>query len=774
MGMVIAHNLGFPRIGVHREMKKMVETYWRGETSQETLQKQALQLQTQHWKMQADQGLHLIQVGDFSWYDHVLDTSFLFGVIPERFASTAMTADMNTVFCMARGQAPNGQEAAACELTKLFNTNYHYLVPEFSEDQSFRLLSDMFLRNVDHALQQGYAIKPVLLGPLTFLWLGKCQNNGAWDRLSLLPRLLPVYQALLRQLSQRGVEWVQLDEPILVLDLPEHWRSAFKSTYHALSSSGVRCLLTTYFGGLENQLDLVETLPVAGWHIDVCRAPHQLDLVLKHLPRETMLSLGLVDGRNVWRTDLSRALSQAETAHRVLGERLWLAGSCSLLHVPVDLDEETQLDAELKSWLAFAKQKIQEIRTLTDALNFGKNAVADVLESNRAAIVTRKTSQRVHHPRVQQRMATVDITITERQSPYPQRAVVQKNPLVPLLPTTTIGSFPQTKEIRTIRRDYKQGKMSAAVYEEKMRQEITDVIQIQEDLGLDVLVHGEPERNDMVEYFGELLEGVAFTQNGWVQSYGSRCVKPPIIFGDVSRSQPMTVRWSQYAQTLTSQPVKGMLTGPVTILAWSFVRDDQPRQHTALQIALALRDEVLDLESAGIHVIQIDEPAFREILPLRRSEWPDYFDWAVRCFRVASSGVKDTTQIHTHMCYSEFNDILSAIAALDADVITIESSRSHMELLKAFEHFSYPNEIGPGVYDIHSPRVPTVAEIEALLQHALHYIPIERLWVNPDCGLKTRQWKEVKLALVNMVQAAKRLRARVVKNTEELVTAESL
>ncbi|OGO91929.1 MAG: 5-methyltetrahydropteroyltriglutamate--homocysteine S-methyltransferase [Coxiella sp. RIFCSPHIGHO2_12_FULL_44_14] len=772
--MVIAHNLGFPRIGVHREMKKMVETYWRGETSQETLQKQALQLQTQHWKMQADQGLHLIQVGDFSWYDHVLDTSFLFGVIPERFASTAMTADMNTVFCMARGQAPNGQEAAACELTKLFNTNYHYLVPEFSEDQSFRLLSDMFLRNVDHALQQGYAIKPVLLGPLTFLWLGKCQNNGAWDRLSLLPRLLPVYQALLRQLSQRGVEWVQLDEPILVLDLPEHWRSAFKSTYHALSSSGVRCLLTTYFGGLENQLDLVETLPVAGWHIDVCRAPHQLDLVLKHLPRETMLSLGLVDGRNVWRTDLSRALSQAETAHRVLGERLWLAGSCSLLHVPVDLDEETQLDAELKSWLAFAKQKIQEIRTLTDALNFGKNAVADVLESNRAAIVTRKTSQRVHHPRVQQRMATVDITITERQSPYPQRAVVQKNPLVPLLPTTTIGSFPQTKEIRTIRRDYKQGKMSAAVYEEKMRQEITDVIQIQEDLGLDVLVHGEPERNDMVEYFGELLEGVAFTQNGWVQSYGSRCVKPPIIFGDVSRSQPMTVRWSQYAQTLTSQPVKGMLTGPVTILAWSFVRDDQPRQHTALQIALALRDEVLDLESAGIHVIQIDEPAFREILPLRRSEWPDYFDWAVRCFRVASSGVKDTTQIHTHMCYSEFNDILSAIAALDADVITIESSRSHMELLKAFEHFSYPNEIGPGVYDIHSPRVPTVAEIEALLQHALHYIPIERLWVNPDCGLKTRQWKEVKLALVNMVQAAKRLRARVVKNTEELVTAESL
>lgn len=756
--MAIAHNLGFPRIGLHREMKKTLEAYWRGEISQEELKAQGQLLQQKNWQQQFDAGLDLIPVGDFTWYDHVLDMSALLGVIPPRFTATKSHVDIDTIFCMARGQAPDGQENTACEMTKWFDTNYHYIVPEFTTDQNFQLLMESFFANVDHALALGYKIKPVLLGPLTYLWLGKCKGQ-TFDKLSLLERLIPVYEEIFAQLNRRGVEWLQLDEPILVVDLPATWRAAFLSTYSRLNFCNVKCLLATYFGDLGDNLALSCQLPVDGLHIDLCRAPEQIDAVLENLPAEKVISCGIIDGRNIWRNDLSASLDTLEKIQCAKGDKLWVAPSCSLLHVPLDLNAEKKLDSEIKSWLSFAKQKIEEIAILAVALKHGRNDVRDSLAENAFAIKERKISKRIHNAAVKERVAHYTADLAQRGNEYNHRAVAQENALkLPLLATTTIGSFPQTQEIRKTRRAFKQGLIDEVLYEEKIRQEISEVIKIQENLGLDVLVHGEAERNDMVEYFGELLDGFAFTENAWVQSYGSRCVKPPIIYGDVRRIKPMTVAWSTFAQSLTTKPVKGMLTGPVTILAWSFVRDDQPRKDTALQIAFALRDEVVDLEASDIKIIQIDEPAFRESLPLRRANRQAYLDWAVTCFRVASSGVKDETQIHTHMCYSEFNDIMAAIAALDADVITLESSRSDMELLKAFENFSYPNDIGPGVYDIHSPRIPDIAEIESLLKNALNYIPIKRLWVNPDCGLKTRVWEEVRTALTNMVQAAKNLR----------------
>lgn len=756
--MAIAHNLGFPRIGLHREMKKTVEAYWRGEIDQQELMTQEKRLQERNWRLQLDAGLDLIPVGDFTWYDHVLDTSALLGVIPKRFTATKDRVDIDTIFCMARGQSPDGQENTACEMTKWFDTNYHYIVPEFSEDQTFRLLIETFFDNIDHAVSLGYTVKPVLLGPLTYLWLGKCKGP-MFDKLVLLDRLVSVYEQILAKLHQRGIEWIQIDEPILVLDLPRQWCTAFSSTYDRFNFSGVKCLLASYFGCLGDNVEFTCQLPVDGLHIDLCRAPNQVHAVLENLPKQNVISLGIVDGRNIWRNDLNESLAVLEKIQEIKGENIWVAGSCSLLHVPIDLNEEKNLDAEIKSWLSFAKQKVEEIAILTAALNRGREDVSDLLAENAVAIKKRAISRRIHNRAVKERVAQFNDSLAKRDNDYNQRALAQKNALnLPLLATTTIGSFPQTKAIRKIRREFKQGLIDNILYEEKMRQEIAEVIKIQEKLELDVLVHGEAERNDMVEYFGELLDGFAFSENGWVQSYGSRCVKPPIIYGDVSRIKPMTVVWSTFAQSLTTKLVKGMLTGPVTILAWSFVRDDQPRKDTALQIAFALRDEVVDLEAAGIKVIQIDEPAFRESLPLRHSNWQHYLDWAVTYFRVASSGVKDETQIHTHMCYSEFNDIIEAIAALDADVITLESSRSGMELLKAFERFSYPNDIGPGVYDIHSPRIPDVTEIEGLLKNALNYIPIDRLWVNPDCGLKTRGWEEVRVALTNMVQAAKNLR----------------
>ncbi|ABA58211.1 methionine synthase (B12-independent) [Nitrosococcus oceani ATCC 19707] len=757
--MIVAHNLGFPRIGGQRELKWALESYWKEQLGQQELIQVTRELRALHWKQQQEAGLDLVPVGDFSWYDQVLDMSALLGVVPPRFGEIQDEVDLDTYFCMARGRAPGKKEVAACEMTKWFNTNYHYIVPEFQPQQAFRLASSTLFNQVAEAQALDFPIKPVLLGPLSFLWLGKSKGS-TFDKLSLLDALLPVYGQVLHRLKTQGVEWVQIDEPILVLDLPPDWKAAFERAYSSLVNGGPKRLLATYFGALGDNTRLACQLPVEGLHIDLVSAPEQLAKVLDEFPSYKILSAGLVDGRNIWRNDLEASLAQLEALRERLDDRLWIAPSCSLLHSPMDLALESALDEELKSWLAFAVQKIEEVATLKRALVEGRDVVAQALADSAAAQASRRQSERIYRPEIRARMTEVNEDMTRRRHKYPVRAQVQREELkLPLYPTTTIGSFPQTPDIRKARRDFKAGRIAEPEYRRQMEAEIARAIQAQESYGLDVLVHGEAERNDMVEYFGEQLEGFAFTQNGWVQSYGSRCVKPPIIYGDVVRRQPMTVAWLRYAQSLTSRRVKGMLTGPVTLLQWSFVRDDQPRADTCLQLALVLRDEVRDLEQADIKLIQVDEPAFREGLPLRRVEWESYLAWAVRCFRVASSGVEDGTQIHTHMCYSEFNDIIHAIAALDADVITIETSRSDGELLAAFAAFEYPNEIGPGVYDIHSPVVPTEAQIVGLIKKAAEYIPAERLWVNPDCGLKTRAWPEVETALRTMVAAAHGLRS---------------
>ncbi len=763
--MSIAHNLGFPRVGAKRELKRALEAYWKGEQTQAALETVGRELRARHWKLQQDAGLDLIPVGDFSWYDHVLDMSALLGVVPQRFGAVTGNVDFTTYFRMARGRAPGDKAGSAdtyaCEMTKWFDTNYHYIVPEFEARQTFRIASDKLFNELAEAKALGLRAKPVLVGPLTYLWLGKTKG-AAFDRLTLLERLLPVYAEILARLKAEGVEWVQIDEPILALDLPQAWKSAFELAYNRLQSSGLKLMLATYFGALGDNTGIACRLPAEGLHIDLVRAPDQLSAVLDQLPAYKILSLGVVDGRNIWRADLERALDTLESAKARLGARLWVAPSCSLLHTPVDLTHETKLDDEFKSWLAYAAQKVAEVVTLARGLNQGRAAVSKELAASRAAVDSRQTSKRIHRPEVQQRVRALAANEDKRHAPYAKRRELQHKLLqLPLFPTTTIGSFPQTQAIRNARRDFKAGRISAAEYQERMRQEIALAVRKQEEIGLDVLVHGEAERNDMVEYFGELMQGYAFSENGWVQSYGSRCVKPPIIFGDVARPNPMTVEWSVYAQSLTKKPMKGMLSGPITMLQWSFVRDDQPRSQTALQIALALRDEVLDLEKAGIKVVQIDEPALREGLPLRHADWADYLRWAAHAFRVTAGAVRDDTQIHTHMCYAEFNDIIDSIAALDADVITIETSRSDMELLDAFVNFAYPNEIGPGVYDIHSPRVPTKDEIVRLMEKAAKVVPAERLWINPDCGLKTRDWPEVETALGNMVSAARTLRERL-------------
>ena len=758
--MTVAHILGFPRIGAQRELKQVLERYWKGESTPATLEEAGRDLRARHWQWQRAAGLDSVAVGDFSFYDHVLDTSALLGVVPARFAWQGGDVDLDTYFRMARGVARNGAATTACEMTKWFDTNYHYLVPELVRDQVFRISSARLFEQTAEAVGLGHRAKPVLLGPLSFLWLGKTQGE-TFDKLTLLDALVPVYAEILARLHALGAEWVQVDEPILALDLPAGWRQAFESVYTRLAPTPAKLLLTTYFGGLRDNLQLACTLPVAGLHVDATRAPEELPRLLDWLPAHKQLSLGVIDGRNIWRTDLDRVLEMVEPVYHRIGERLQLASSCSLLHVPVDVSLETGLDPELRSWLAFAVQKLDELHILKQALTKGRVAVQAELADSRAAKTSRQSSARIHDSAVQRRMARMpDTNAGNRRSAFALRRIAQRRVLaLPPYPTTTIGSFPQTGEIRAARRDFKAGRIGLAAYRERMRSEIALVIRKQEEIGLDVLVHGEAERNDMVEYFGEQLSGFAFTQNGWVQSYGSRCVKPPILFGDVARPLPMTVEWSAYAQSLTSRPVKGMLTGPVTILQWSFVRDDQPRAETAQQIAVAIRDEVCDLEAAGIRIIQVDEPAFREGLPLRAADRPAYLDWAVRAFRVAVGDAADATQIHTHMCYAEFNDIIEAIAALDADVITIETSRSAMELLDAFVKFKYPNEIGPGVYDIHSPRVPATREMLHLLRKAGAVLPAENLWVNPDCGLKTRAWPETEAALRCMVEAARTLRA---------------
>ncbi|MCO7614661.1 5-methyltetrahydropteroyltriglutamate--homocysteine S-methyltransferase [Pseudomonas chlororaphis] len=768
--MALAHTLGFPRIGADRELKKALESHWKGDLDQAALQRIGRELRARHWQLQKDAGIDLLPVGDFAWYDQVLTHSLTFGVIPERFDShrdAQGRPTLNTLFAMARGASSGccgeqGQAQYAQELTKWFDTNYHYLVPEFSAEQTFKLSWEQLFDEVAEAHALGHQVKPVIIGPLTYLWLGKAKGN-AFNKLDLLERLLPLYGEILNRLKAQGVEWVQIDEPILTLDLPQEWKSAFERAYHILQYSPLKKLVATYFSGLEDNLGLAVGLPVDGLHIDAVRAPEQLGQVLDRLPTYKILSVGLVNGRNVWRCELEQALQQLQVAQERFGDNLWVSSSCSLLHSPVDLSREDQLDAELKSWLAFAVQKCGEISVLRDALNDPQApAVQAALAQSRAVQASRARSPRIHKPQVQARVEAISAADSQRRSPFAQRIEQQRARLqLPAFPTTTIGSFPQTSSIRLARQAYKQGKLSLNDYTDAMHREIRHAVEIQERLGLDVLVHGEAERNDMVEYFAEQLDGYLFTRFGWVQSYGSRCVKPAIIYGDLSRPRAMTVDWIQYAQSLTDKVMKGMLTGPVTMLMWSFPREDVSRQVQAQQLALALRDEVQDLEQAGIKIVQIDEAAFREGLPLRRAQWQAYLDWAVQAFRLSASGVKDATQIHTHMCYSEFNDVIAAIAAMDADVITIETSRSDMELLQAFEAFDYPNDIGPGVYDIHSPRVPDTAEMVKLISKAARRIPAERLWVNPDCGLKTRAWPETEAALVNMVAAARQLRSQL-------------
>ena len=761
--MTTIHNLGFPRIGAKRELKFALESYWKGESSRDELKNLGAQLRQRHWDNQA--GLDFVPVGDFAFYDQVLDMSFTLGNLPERVRDFHGDT-LDNYFRVARGRSAQGAEdhgaccagVAAGEMTKWFDTNYHYIVPEFTAATEFKLDTSRLLTQLAEAKAQGIKAKPVIVGPVTYLALGKAKDDS--DKLALLPRLLPVYVQLLDALAAQGIEWVQIDEPVLVTELDAAWKNAFNTAYAALKNSGVKLLLATYFGQLLENQKLAASLPVAGLHIDAINGRNDVLPLIELLAADKVLSLGVINGRNIWKTDLSAVLDWLEPLANRLGERLWVAPSCSLLHVPVDLNSEQKLDGEIKSWLAYAQQKLDELRLLGKALRQGRDAVKAELAVNQAALAARRASPRVNDPAVQAAVAGIDSQLGRRANVYQQRAVRQAALLkLPAYPTTTIGSFPQTPEIRHARSEFKAGRLDNAGYKTAMQAEIQRSVREQETLGLDVLVHGEAERNDMVEYFGEQLQGYAFSQFGWVQSYGSRCVKPPILFGDISRPQAMTVEWITYAQSLTAKPMKGMLTGPVTILNWSFVRDDQPRSVSCKQLALAIRDEVLDLEKAGVRIIQIDEAALREGLPLRKSQWKEYLDWAVESFRITANGVDDETQIHTHMCYSEFNDIIASIADMDADVITIETSRSDMELLDAFDNFNYPNEIGPGVYDIHSPNIPTQEHIVQLMKKAAERIPVERLWVNPDCGLKTRQWAEVLPALGNMVAAARTLRA---------------
>jgi 5-methyltetrahydropteroyltriglutamate--homocysteine methyltransferase len=752
--MILATNLGFPRIGASRELKSALESYWSGASNAEALRATAASLRARHWFTQQKTGLHHIPSNDFSLYDQMLDTIALLGAVPPRFGHKGGSVPLDLYFAMARGRA----DAPAMEMTKWFDTNYHYIVPELTADTAFTLSSTKALDEFNEAKFLGVTTRPVLIGPVTFLKLAKMRDGS--DAFALLPRILPLYLKTLVALAEAGAEWVQMDEPVLVADLDEGARAALRAAYAVLAQAPVKILLAGYFGAVGDNLATLADLPVAGVHIDLVRAPDQLEAVCRALPGGRILSLGVVNGRNIWKTALTDAERLIERAKEMRGGALMVAPSCSLLHVPVDLDSERKMDAELRDWLAFAVQKLDEIAALAKAAN-GQRDSRYFLENARA-LGSRATSGRIHNPAVAARLAAVTPAMDQRHPAFPERIALQQSLLkLPLLPTTSIGSLPQTRELREARARFKKGELGAADYDKALEELTAEAMRWQDEIGIDVPVHGEFERNDMVEYFGEQLSGFAFTERAWVQSYGSRCVKPPIIFGDVSRPKPMTLHWTGVAQRYTDKPVKGMLTGPVTILQWSFVRDDQPRRDTCLQIALAIRDEVMDLEQAGVKIIQIDEAALREGLPIRKSDWAGYLNWAVQAFRLTAGGVAPATQIHTHMCYSEFNDIIGAVAAMDADVISIETSRSAMELLDAFATFAYPNDIGPGVYDIHSPRVPTQQEMETLLDKALKVLSPQQLWVNPDCGLKTRGWAEVKPALIAMVAAAKAVRHRL-------------
>ena len=769
--MLLTNNLGYPRVGPFRELKKANEAYWAKKISAEELQQVAKSIRENNWKTQQDAGIKLIPSNDFSFYDQVLDLSLTVGAIPSRYNSLLNKLDNNysldLYFAIARGFQEDGIDVTASEMTKWFDTNYHYIVPEFTKDQSFKLSSEKFLNEYKEAKELGIETKPVIIGPITYLLIGK-EKEAGFDRIDLIDRLLPVYEEILGKLADAGAQYIQIDEPYLALDLEEKVKALYPSIFEKLNAAakGAKLIVTTYFEALQDNEDIAVNLPVHALHLDLVRGENQLDTVLAKVPASLTLSLGVVEGRNIWKNDYEKSLAKIEQAVSALGkDRVWVGTSSSLLHVPYDLDSEKKEDtlpAEVKNWLAFAKQKLAEVKDLAVLADDDADAeTTERYQANKAAAESRRTSPLIHKPEVKTRVSNITDDDAKRTSLFEARKEAQKAKFgLPDFATTTIGSFPQTKDVRKWRADLKKGLISQEEYDKAIAEETESAIRLQEQLDIDVLVHGEFERNDMVEYFGEQLAGYAFTQYGWVQSYGSRCVKPPVIYGDVYRPADMTVRWSAYAQSLTDRPVKGMLTGPVTILQWSFVRNDQPRSTTTYQIALAILDEVQALEKAGIKIIQIDEPAIREGLPLRKADQQDYLDWSVRAFRVSSSNVEDDTQIHTHMCYSEFNDIIRDIAAMDADVITIETSRSQMELLDAFAgEFKYPNDIGPGVYDIHSPRVPSTEEMVDLLRKAKAVVPAKQLWVNPDCGLKTRAWPETKAALKGMVEAAKILRA---------------
>ncbi|WP_281226990.1 5-methyltetrahydropteroyltriglutamate--homocysteine S-methyltransferase [Flavobacterium aquiphilum] len=765
------NNLGYPRIGDNRELKKANELYWAGKISAEELLAAAATIRKQNWQLQAEKGIDLIPSNDFSLYDQVLDLTLTLGAIPERYQEFAKTNNsLDLYFAMARGAQKNGQDVVAMEMTKWFDTNYHYIVPEFTKNQKFELFSTKIIAEFIESKKLGITTKPVLIGPVSYLLLGKEKESG-FHRIDLIEELLPVYFEILNTLQTEGAEWIQLDEPFLALNLTDKERNAIIYVYNEINKKfpSLKIMLTNYFDCFGENLETALALPVHTLHLDLVRCPSQLDDILESgkLDANVNLSLGVVDGRNIWKNDFKNSLDLIQKATDALGkDRILIAPSCSLIHSPCDLDLETNDDTltpEIKQWLAFAKQKIEEVSLLKSFASKEQDAETSLhFIENTVANENRKTSKLIHNEAVKHRVANIAKSDDQRQNTFAIRRKKQIEALqLPLFPTTTIGSFPQTTEVRSWRAKFKKGELTQQQYDDLLQKETEETIRFQEETGIDVLVHGEFERNDMVEYFGEQLDGFTFTKNGWVQSYGSRCVKPPVIYGDVSRPNPMTVKWTQFAQSLTPKWVKGMLTGPVTILQWSFVRNDQSRSETCTQIALAIRDEVVDLEKAGIKIIQIDEPAIREGLPLRKEEWANYLDWAIKAFRISASGVKDDTQIHTHMCYSEFNDIIQNIADMDADVITIECSRSQMELLDVFADFKYPNEIGPGVYDIHSPRVPSRNEMVQLLEKASAVVPVDQLWVNPDCGLKTRHWEETKKALTEMVAAAKEMRVAV-------------
>jgi len=749
--MITTATIGYPRIGPKRELKKALESFWKGDIKENELQSTAKDLRKKNWEIQKENGIDLITSNDFSFYDQVLDTICLLGAVPDRYNWQGDDVDLKTYFAMARGSQTKELDVSALEMTKWFDTNYHYLVPELKSDQKFKISSQKPFEEFKEAQSAGYKTKPVLLGPITFLLLSKSTEGK--NTLDLLDNLLPVYLEIVKKLNDLGAEWIQIDEPIFVKDLDLGVVSKIKKTLNAIkeAAGNSKILLTTYFESIDQKVkEEVFASDVDAVHLDLVRGENNFNYIKDS---NKTLSLGVINGRNIWKSDLTQIIDQIKDVK----VDFIISSSCPLLHTPYDLDLETKVPENIKRWLAFAKQKLQEINILKQNINHGK-AKSD-LTDNKACIEERKKSSLIHDDNVKARVKTINEDTLNRQSKYEDRAKIQRDIFnLPLYPTTTIGSFPQTKDVRQARAKNRKGELSNEDYDKFLEDKTIEAIKRQEELGIDVIVHGEFERNDMVEYFGENLKGFTFTSSGFVQSYGSRCVKPPIIFGDVSRPEPMTVRWSKFAQKQTSSIVKGMLTGPITILQWSFVRDDQPRQTTAEQIAFAIRDEVADLESNGIRMIQIDEPALREGLPLKRKDWDEYLKWSVNAFRISAAVVKNETQIHTHMCYAEFEDIIDSIAALDADVISIETSRSRMELLKTFEKFKYPNEIGPGVYDIHSPRVPKKDEMVELIKKASKQIDPKRLWVNPDCGLKTRGWPETIDALKEMVSAAKELR----------------